>query len=95
MGPQLFFTAGIDGYVHGLFGTFTPAAAQLNAEDHDRSRQIRVKNCPGLSEVSKAGSTTCRPSENSEREFGINHAPLKSLLKVVGDALARRPRQIR
>jgi uncharacterized protein (TIGR03118 family) len=33
-GPELFFTAGIDGYAHGLFGTFTPVPAQLNAEDH-------------------------------------------------------------
>jgi uncharacterized protein (TIGR03118 family) len=34
-GPALFFSAGIDGYAHGLFGTFTPVAAQLNAEDHE------------------------------------------------------------
>jgi uncharacterized protein (TIGR03118 family) len=34
-GPELFFTAGIDGYAHGLFGTFTPVPAQLNAEDHE------------------------------------------------------------
>jgi uncharacterized protein (TIGR03118 family) len=29
------FAAGIDNYAHGLFGTFTPVAAQLNAEDHE------------------------------------------------------------
>ena len=34
-GPALFFAAGIDNYAHGLFGTLTPAAAQLNAEDHE------------------------------------------------------------
>jgi hypothetical protein len=34
-GPALFFAAGIDNYVHGLFGTLTPTAAQLNAEDHE------------------------------------------------------------
>lgn len=34
-GPALFFSAGIDGYAHGLFGTFTPAKAQLNTEDHE------------------------------------------------------------
>ena len=34
-GPELFFTAGIDGYAHGLLGTFTPVPAQLNAEDHE------------------------------------------------------------
>ena len=34
-GPALFFAAGIDGYAHGLFGTLTPVAAQLNAEDHE------------------------------------------------------------
>jgi len=33
-GPALFFAAGIDGYADGLFGTLTPTAAQLNAEDH-------------------------------------------------------------
>jgi len=34
-GPELFFTAGIDNYAHGLFGTITPVPAQLNAEDHE------------------------------------------------------------
>ena len=34
-GSALFFSAGIDGYAHGLFGTFTPVLAQLNAEDHE------------------------------------------------------------
>jgi uncharacterized protein (TIGR03118 family) len=34
-GPALFFGAGIDGYAHGLFGTLTPVAAELNAEDHE------------------------------------------------------------
>ena len=34
-GPALFFAAGIDNYAHGLFGTLTPAAAQLTAEDHE------------------------------------------------------------
>jgi uncharacterized protein (TIGR03118 family) len=34
-GPALFFAAGIDNYAHGLFGTLTPIAAQLNAEDHE------------------------------------------------------------
>lgn len=34
-GPALFFAAGINGYAHGLFGTLTPVAAQLNAEDHE------------------------------------------------------------
>ena len=34
-GPALFFAAGIDGYAHGLFGTLTPTAAQLTAEDHE------------------------------------------------------------
>jgi uncharacterized protein (TIGR03118 family) len=33
-GPALFFAAGINGYADGLFGTLTPTAAQLNAEDH-------------------------------------------------------------
>jgi uncharacterized protein (TIGR03118 family) len=34
-GPSLFFAAGINNYVDGLFGTLTPAPAQLNAEDHE------------------------------------------------------------
>lgn len=34
-GPALFFSAGINGYADGLFGTLTPAAAELNAEDHE------------------------------------------------------------
>jgi uncharacterized protein (TIGR03118 family) len=34
-GPALFFAAGIDGYANGLFGTLTPVAAELNAEDHE------------------------------------------------------------
>jgi uncharacterized protein (TIGR03118 family) len=34
-GPALFFAAGIDSYAHGLFGTLTPVATQLNAEDHE------------------------------------------------------------
>jgi uncharacterized protein (TIGR03118 family) len=34
-GPALFFSAGINGYADGLFGTLTPVAAQLNAEDHE------------------------------------------------------------
>jgi uncharacterized protein (TIGR03118 family) len=34
-GPALFFAAGIDNYAHGLFGTLTPVAADLNAEDHE------------------------------------------------------------
>ena len=33
-GPALFFSAGINNYADGLFGTLTPTAAQLNAEDH-------------------------------------------------------------
>jgi hypothetical protein len=33
-GPALFFAAGINGYADGLFGTLTPLAAELNAEDH-------------------------------------------------------------
>jgi uncharacterized protein (TIGR03118 family) len=33
-GPALFFAAGINGYADGLFGTLTPAPAELNAEDH-------------------------------------------------------------
>jgi uncharacterized protein (TIGR03118 family) len=33
-GPALFFAAGINGYADGLFGTLTPTAPQLNAEDH-------------------------------------------------------------
>lgn len=32
---SLFFAAGINGYADGLFGTFTPVAAELNAEDHE------------------------------------------------------------
>jgi uncharacterized protein (TIGR03118 family) len=34
-GPALFFAAGINDYADGLFGTLTPVAAQLNAEDHE------------------------------------------------------------
>ncbi|MGC1685342.1 MAG: TIGR03118 family protein [Candidatus Acidiferrales bacterium] len=34
-GPALFFSAGINGYADGLFGTLTPVAAELNAEDHE------------------------------------------------------------
>jgi uncharacterized protein (TIGR03118 family) len=34
-GPSLFFAAGINDYADGLFGTLTPTAAQLNAEDHE------------------------------------------------------------
>ncbi|HEY6923213.1 MAG TPA: TIGR03118 family protein [Steroidobacteraceae bacterium] len=34
-GPALFFAAGINNYAHGLFGTLTPVAAELNAEDHE------------------------------------------------------------
>jgi uncharacterized protein (TIGR03118 family) len=34
-GPSLFFTAGINNYADGLFGTLTPVPAQLNAEDHE------------------------------------------------------------
>jgi hypothetical protein len=34
-GPALFFTAGINKYADGLFGTLTPVPAQLNAEDHE------------------------------------------------------------
>jgi uncharacterized protein (TIGR03118 family) len=34
-GPALFFSAGINGYADGLFGTLTPAPAELNAEDHE------------------------------------------------------------
>jgi uncharacterized protein (TIGR03118 family) len=34
-GPALFFAAGPDNYAHGLFGTLTPVAAELNAEDHE------------------------------------------------------------
>ncbi|HEY2464498.1 MAG TPA: TIGR03118 family protein [Steroidobacteraceae bacterium] len=34
-GPALFFSAGINGYADGLFGTLTPSKAQLNAEDHE------------------------------------------------------------
>ena len=33
-GPALFFAAGINGYADGLFGTLTPVAAELTAEDH-------------------------------------------------------------
>jgi uncharacterized protein (TIGR03118 family) len=31
----LYFAAGINGYVDGLFGTLTPVAAELNVEDHE------------------------------------------------------------
>jgi len=31
----LFFAAGINGYADGLFGTLTPAAAELGAADHE------------------------------------------------------------
>ena len=34
-GPALFFSAGINNYANGLFGTFTPVATELNAEDHE------------------------------------------------------------
>jgi uncharacterized protein (TIGR03118 family) len=34
-GPALFFSAGINNYADGLFGTLTPSAAELNAEDHE------------------------------------------------------------
>jgi uncharacterized protein (TIGR03118 family) len=34
-GPALFFAAGINNYADGLFGTLTPVAAELNAEDHE------------------------------------------------------------
>jgi len=34
-GPALFFAAGINGYADGLFGTLTPVAAELTAEDHE------------------------------------------------------------
>jgi uncharacterized protein (TIGR03118 family) len=34
-GPALFFSAGINNYADGLFGTFTPVATELNAEDHE------------------------------------------------------------
>ena len=33
-GPALFFSAGINGYVDGLFGTLTPVTAELDEEDH-------------------------------------------------------------
>ena len=33
-GPALFFSAGINGYVDGLFGTLTPVTAELTEEDH-------------------------------------------------------------
>jgi uncharacterized protein (TIGR03118 family) len=33
-GPALFFGAGINGYVDGLFGTLTPVTAELGDEDH-------------------------------------------------------------
>ncbi len=33
-GPALFFSAGINNYADGLFGTFTPVTAELDAEDH-------------------------------------------------------------
>jgi uncharacterized protein (TIGR03118 family) len=33
-GPALFFSAGINGYADGLFGTLTPVTAELNEEDH-------------------------------------------------------------
>jgi hypothetical protein len=33
-GPALFFAAGINDYADGLFGTLTPVAAELTAEDH-------------------------------------------------------------
>jgi uncharacterized protein (TIGR03118 family) len=33
-GPALFFGAGINDYVDGLFGTLTPVAAELDQEDH-------------------------------------------------------------
>ncbi len=33
-GPALFFAAGINRYADGLFGTLTPVAAELDAEDH-------------------------------------------------------------
>ena len=34
-GPALFFAAGINHYADGLFGTLTPVAAELTAEDHE------------------------------------------------------------
>ena len=34
-GPTLFFAAGINNYADGLFGTLTPVATELNAEDHE------------------------------------------------------------
>ena len=34
-GPALFFAAGINNYADGLFGTLTPVAAELTAEDHE------------------------------------------------------------
>ena len=34
-GPALFFASGGQSYDDGLFGTLTPSAAQLNAEDHE------------------------------------------------------------
>jgi uncharacterized protein (TIGR03118 family) len=34
-GPALFFSAGINNYADGLFGTFTPVATELDAEDHE------------------------------------------------------------
>ena len=34
-GPALFFAAGINNYANGLFGTLTPVAAELTAEDHE------------------------------------------------------------
>ncbi len=33
-GPALFFSAGINGYADGLFGTLTPVPAELTEEDH-------------------------------------------------------------
>jgi hypothetical protein len=33
-------TAGINGYADGLFGTLTPVAAELNAEDHQWERLV-------------------------------------------------------
>ena len=34
-GPALFFSAGINNYADGLFGTFTPVPAELSADDHE------------------------------------------------------------
>jgi hypothetical protein len=51
IGPALFFSAGINGYADGLFGTFTPVAAELTAENHESPFSV-----DGNAMTSKSGS---------------------------------------